>query len=888
MKTIGKIIIAMFMLCAFFCEDAQAQDFYGKGNVLIAVDMEQYGENEDVLYATDTMGKLVWGEDAPDGTSSRPTFNNKPYAVPEELKLKEAPDYEPEVTYKVGDKFFLQYPVRNSDRVNFGIADREGFSDELFSENGEPLFIYQRDDSYYGDDKHRYLTMAEFYDDGYTKSSVAFVEIECVQTGEYYTLWQVTGNFVPPECEYDESRLPRAVSLTQEQKELFANICDKAVQQESPIFGDYRFSDCTGDRDGKVAYIAAGLGDSENGLFNTFLKILGMDCVLINSEAFPGGSHVEMYPEPIETIRDVLIHELNHYICSGYDDYYSANSGFLEYLAEYAVYNMVGEGGGLNGHCYHIYNVFSQMQTLPGFLWNQGNGFPIIKEMAYGLGPLFLRYIECKTTGKSDGRLWTQYFYSLTSDDEADSNEEQAEGLKLAYLNDFLTETTGETLEGWAAQFMAAVVIGEESGINSVGSNREVAHTSVNQKTFFRSPGEYGTNLGDPVEDEILLALLGKFAFPDRFQGGGTTYAYRNSESAKIAITDADDRWYFFAADIDFPDSGKIIDIADRSDLEKIGNDMAYPLYGKYRLVADIDLGGETNPWEPIGNGFRLFSGEFDGAGHTITGLYIDKPKNNYCGLFGIIEKGGVVKNLSVSGTINACQYLGGISALNQGSITNCHSSVVINGKNVCGGISGYLEAGEITDCTFDGTVCKDGYCGGIAGVVLEGEPRMAGCEVKTNGEKTDMCGVIYIRPDLINAPNNAYKCRFTKKGNAKVIGIKQIGEEETIPDSLCVGEEETRITTVGKRAFEDNEILTSITLGENIGYIGAYAFSGCRNLKEIHMTGNIRKIHKNAFKNISKHAVFVIDASEEDFLRIKELLVLSGAEGEFVRDSGR
>ena len=48
----GRTIIFMFILILFTALPCavQAQDFYGEGNVLIAVDMSEFGENDDVDY----------------------------------------------------------------------------------------------------------------------------------------------------------------------------------------------------------------------------------------------------------------------------------------------------------------------------------------------------------------------------------------------------------------------------------------------------------------------------------------------------------------------------------------------------------------------------------------------------------------------------------------------------------------------------------------------------------------------------------------------------------------------------------------------------------------------------------------------------------------------
>ena len=62
--------------------------------MLIAVDMAPYAENEKVDYPDGTMGTLVWGEDAPEGESTREAFNNRHYEVDPEVAPVLAPNYE--------------------------------------------------------------------------------------------------------------------------------------------------------------------------------------------------------------------------------------------------------------------------------------------------------------------------------------------------------------------------------------------------------------------------------------------------------------------------------------------------------------------------------------------------------------------------------------------------------------------------------------------------------------------------------------------------------------------------------------------------------------------------------------------------------------------------
>ena len=76
-----------------------------------------------------------------------------------------------------------------------------------------------------------------------------------------------------------------------------------------------------------------------------------------------------------------------------------------------------------------------------------------------------------------------------------------------------------------------------------------------------------------------------------------------------------------------------------------------------FKMTANIDLGGEENPWESIGKGGKSFTGTFDGAGHTISGLYLNSSSigraDRGAGLFTSVGQDGSVKNLTVEGEIN-------------------------------------------------------------------------------------------------------------------------------------------------------------------------------------------------------------------------------------------
>ena len=146
------------------------------------------------------------------------------------------------------------------------------------------------------------------------------------------------------------------------------------------------------------------------------------------------------------------------------------------------------------------------------------------------------------------------------------------------------------------------------------------------------------------------------------------------------------------------------------------------------KLMNNIDLSsvcGESNSWIPIGNSIdNSYEGTFNGDGHTISGLYIDSDDNDYKGLFGCLDQGGTVKDLSVSGSVKGGGYVGGVVGLNSGSVENCHNTGTVTGTDdYVGGVVGQ-NRGSVTNCynTGTGTVTgTDDYVGGVVGYNNEG-----------------------------------------------------------------------------------------------------------------------------------------------------------------------
>ncbi len=133
----------------------------------------------------------------------------------------------------------------------------------------------------------------------------------------------------------------------------------------------------------------------------------------------------------------------------------------------------------------------------------------------------------------------------------------------------------------------------------------------------------------------------------------------------------------------------------------------------RFVLEADVNLQGTD--FNPI----PVFAGIFDGNGHTIIGLSIQKAGSDL-GFFRYVEEGAIVRQLTVHGTITpkgSCIHIGGIAGVNRGTIEECSFSGQIMAQDTLGGIVGYNEVTGIVDsCANQGQLTGNLKTGGIVG----------------------------------------------------------------------------------------------------------------------------------------------------------------------------
>ena len=178
-------------------------------------------------------------------------------------------------------------------------------------------------------------------------------------------------------------------------------------------------------------------------------------------------------------------------------------------------------------------------------------------------------------------------------------------------------------------------------------------------------------------------------------------------------------------------------------------------------LMSDLDFDGyvydsgdaqeNTKGWLPIGHDTDAsiddhqgtpFTGSFDGDGHAIRNLRIDRGEEDYAGLFGRVDGGSIVslglEDLEVTGdervgglvgdnggTVMDCYAtgrvtgesgVGGLVGVNGGTVTDGYATGSVTGKESVGGLAGFVDNGTVTDSYATGRVTGESGVGGLAG----------------------------------------------------------------------------------------------------------------------------------------------------------------------------
>ncbi len=172
-------------------------------------------------------------------------------------------------------------------------------------------------------------------------------------------------------------------------------------------------------------------------------------------------------------------------------------------------------------------------------------------------------------------------------------------------------------------------------------------------------------------------------------------------------------------------------------------NEVRYHEDQHFKLIADIDLadylaegGGGYNygsGWLPISN----FLGVFDGNGHTITGLRINRAYSTSVGLFGAMSAGAEIKNVGLIDVDVTCNHFCGalVGRLLGGEISHSYSTGNVVGAIYVGGLLGVQYDGEISQSYSKGHVEGEAGVGGLVGALTNGSIRDSYSAVNVRGD---------------------------------------------------------------------------------------------------------------------------------------------------------
>lgn len=245
--------------------------------------------------------------------------------------------------------------------------------------------------------------------------------------------------------------------------------------------------------------------------------------------------------------------------------------------------------------------------------------------------------------------------------------------------------------------------------------------------------------------------------------------------------------------------------------------------------------------WTPIGGGTagKSFLGVFDGNGKTISNLYCSQSAND-TGLFGKLEEGGVLKNLTLAAPqVSGTRSVGAFVGRSWGTVDNCHTS----GGTVTGsqakGLGGIVGANwvntttnppVISNCSNSASVTSTYSSGSAGGIAGENEGQIFNCSNSgsvtspynagglVGSNKNDYSNQSGTGGTVYGGINNSYN-RGTVNGKvAGGIAAYQMGSMRNCYNSASV----TGSSYAGQLIGEINSSLTNTSLFYDSNYTTA------------------------------------------------------------------
>jgi len=278
--------------------------------------------------------------------------------------------------------------------------------------------------------------------------------------------------------------------------------------------------------------------------------------------------------------------------------------------------------------------------------------------------------------------------------------------------------------------------------ITTAGAGSEAGNININAATSWNA-GTLTLTAHNDININAVMSASNTAGLAMNYGWNGNTAAptYSNQGGVKVGFSPGEAQG--FAGRVDFPGRSGIGFLKINGDnytvissLGEMGSVTALDLQGingnlagKYALGADIDA-FMTGGWNivagfmPIGSDAARFTGVFDGLGHTVSGLFINRPTEEYVGLFGYafnstVRNVGLVRGFVdgfTYGSVTGDYRVGAIVGYNRGLVSNSYNSgLAVSGILSAGGLVGGNIAAIINSYS-TGTVSGTNLIGGLVG----------------------------------------------------------------------------------------------------------------------------------------------------------------------------
>ena len=370
-------------------------------------------------------------------------------------------------------------------------------------------------------------------------------------------------------------------------------------------------------------------------------------------------------------------------------------------------------------------------------------------------------------------------------------NTSTANGVDNVYLNGSSVITvTGAFAEG------TKIGVAPSNTSNAITSNYSTYNQGTTPDNFFSSDTEFHKL---SLNGDSEVALVGA-------AGNWIDYraeSYSNQSSYSVAY----DKYY-------------TIYIENEAEFALMAynvNNTEYNSFNHYTFILNKDLDMSAHYWTPIGSepNYR-FEGNFNGNGHTISGIYVNRPNDSYNGLFGM-----VVGSSNPSGsTHKGCDYIKNFVLKDS----------YIKGGNRTGGVVGFMVDGmtlENVFCQADVTGGSD--VGGIVGKVESFDQlnsrryvtTINNClylsgTVSATGNRGAVFGTIVKHYDLLSLSNNYYIDPTSYVGNDNDVRAYPI--TMSIPEGVTVNYTSSGVTYDGIRYAHVGDV--NFTVSHDLNHI--------------------------------------------------------------------